>query len=67
MKNSIHISFSYLRYYKKQTLTLLAGILLSTALLTGMGGLFESGRHATRENARTQYGDWHYSTRGDSE
>lgn len=66
MKNSIHLSFRYLKYYKQQTLTLLAGILLSTALLTGMGGLFESGLCATREDARTKYGDWHYSMRGDT-
>ena len=67
VRNIIHISFSYLKYYKKQTMTLLAGIILSTALFTGMGGLFESGRHAALENARTEYGDWHYSTRADRE
>lgn len=67
MKNIIHISFSYLKYYKKQTAALFTGIILSVALLTGMGGLFESGKHAALENARTEYGDWHYCTRGDAD
>lgn len=67
MKNMIHISFSYLKYYKKQTAALLAGIILSVVLLTGMGSLFESGKHAALENARTEYGDWHYCTRGDAD
>lgn len=67
VKNIIHISFSYLKYYKKQTAALLAGIILSSALLTGMGSLFESGKHAALEHARTEYGDWHYSTRGDAD
>ncbi len=67
MENMIHISFSYLKYYKKQTAALLAGIMLSAALLTGMGGLFESGKQTALENARSEYGDWHYSTRGDAD
>lgn len=67
MKNIIHISFSYLKYYKKQTAALFTGIILSAALLTGMGGLFESGKNAALENARTEYGDWHYCTRGDAD
>lgn len=67
MKNIIHIAFSYLRYYKKQTAVLLVGIILSSVLFTGMGGLIESGVQAALENARTEYGDWHYSTRGDAD
>ncbi|MGF0034040.1 FtsX-like permease family protein [Bariatricus sp. SGI.154] len=67
MKNMIHIGWAYLRYYRKQTAALLLGVLLSSALLAGMGGLFESGKNAALENARMEYGDWHYSTRGDHE
>ena len=67
MKNIIHIAFSYLKYYKKQTAVLLVGIILSSALLTGMGGLIESGVQAALENARTEYGDWHCTTRGDTD
>ncbi len=66
MGTMLHLSFSYLRYYKKQTAALLAAILLSAALLSGLGGLFESGRLATLEHARTEYGDWHCSLRADA-
>lgn len=65
MKNRIHIAFSYLRYYKKQTAALLLGIILSSALFTCMGSLLESGKKAALENSRKEYGDWHYSVRGD--
>lgn len=67
MKTILHISFSHLSYYKKQTAALLAGIILSAALLTGMGGLLESGKYAALENARSEYGDWHYCTRADAD
>ncbi len=66
MGTMLHLSFSYLRYYKKQTAALLAGILLSAALLSGLGGLFESGRLATLAHARTEYGDWHCSMKADA-
>lgn len=66
MKNMIRLAAAYIRYYKKQTAALFLGVVLSAALLTGIGSLFESGRNAALENARTEYGDWHYSTRGDA-
>ena len=47
MKNSIRLSSAYIRYYKKQAATLLLGVILSAALLTGIGSLFESGQYAT--------------------
>ena len=65
MRNLLRLSFAYLRYYKKQTAALFVGILLSAALLTGVGSLFMSGKEAAKENARTEYGDWHYETRCD--
>lgn len=61
MKKVVKLAFSYLRYYKKQTLALLAGMILSAGILTGIGSLFYSGRQAALENARVQYGDWQYS------
>lgn len=57
MKNVLHMAFSCLTYYKKQT----------AALLTGMGGLFESGKQAALENARAEYGDWPYSVKADAD
>ncbi len=66
MKNLFHLAVSYIRVCRGQTLALFFGILLSAALFTGVGSLFESGRAAALEHARAQYGDWHYSTRGDA-
>lgn len=61
MKNSIRLAFAYVKYYKKQTLALLLGVILSASLLTGIGSLLGSGRYAALENAKEKYGDWHYS------
>lgn len=62
MKNVFRLAFANLRYYKKQTAALFVGILLSAALFTGVGSLFGSGKEAAKENARAEYGDWHYET-----
>lgn len=61
MKKILKLAFSYIRYYKKQTLALFFGMVLSAAILTGIGSLFYSGRQAALENARQEYGDWHYA------
>ena len=39
MKGVLKLSFAYLRYYKKQTFSLFLGVLLSAALLSGVGSL----------------------------
>ena len=65
MKNTVRLALANLKYYKKQTAALFVGILLSAALLTGVGSLFGSGKAAARENARREYGDWHYEMRCD--
>lgn len=65
MGNMIRLAAAYMRYYKKQAAALFLGIVVSAALFTGIGSLLESGRAAALEDARAQYGDWHYSTRGD--
>ena len=59
------LAWAWLRREKKQTLALFAGILLAAALFSGVGSLFSSGRDAARENARAEYGDWHYELRCD--
>ena len=43
MKGVLKLSFAYLRYYKKQTFSLFLGVLLSAALLSGVGSLLYSG------------------------
>ena len=44
MKNIIRLAIAYIRYYKKQAAALLMGVVLSAALFTGIGSLFQSGR-----------------------
>ena len=65
MRNARRLALAYMRHYKKQTAALFVGILLSASLLTGVGSLFASGKEAAKENARTEYGDWHYEMRCD--
>lgn len=65
MRNAWRLALAYMRHYKKQTAALFVGILLSASLLTGVGSLFASGKEAAKENARTEYGDWHYEMRCD--
>lgn len=65
MKNCVRLAFAYIKYYKKQTMALFFGVILSAALLTGIGSLIGSGRNAALENSREKYGDWHYSMRCD--
>lgn len=60
MIKTIKLAFSYLTYYRKQTLSLLAGIILSAALMTGVGSLLYSGKTADIERIREVYGDAHY-------
>lgn len=60
MIKTIKLAFSYLKYYKKQTLSLLLGTIMSVALMTGVGSLLNSGRIADIERIRTVYGDAHY-------
>ena len=54
------VTGSYLRFYKKQTLSLLMGIMLSAVLISGIGSLIYSGKKADLEQVRRQDGDWHY-------
>ncbi len=65
MKKYLRFAYAYFRYDKAQTFALVLGVALFAALLTGMGGLLESGRQATLTNARMEYGDWHYAVRAD--
>lgn len=60
LTNTIKFAFSYLKYYKKQTLALLLGTVMSVALMTGVGSLLYSGRTADTERIRDVYGDAHY-------
>lgn len=60
MFKTVRTALAYLTYYKKQTLTLLMGIVISVALLTGVSSLIYSGKTADIERCRMLYGDVHY-------
>lgn len=60
MRKILRLTLSYMQFYKKQTLSMLAGILMSTILITGIGSLIYSGQRADLESARKNCGDWHY-------
>ncbi len=60
MFKTVKTAFTYLLYYKKQTLALLLGVVISVGLLTGVSSLVYSGKVADMERCRSLYGDAHY-------
>lgn len=67
MRAVVKTAFLYIRYYKKQTLAILLGIVFSMALLSGISSLVYSGSQSQLENARKVSGDWHYYVQADDE
>ena len=56
----LKLAWKYMRYYKSQTLAILASILLTAALLSGISSLIYSIQKSDLANSKTIYGDWHY-------
>lgn len=56
----LKLAYQYMRYYKSQTFAILASILLTAALLSGVSSLIYSSQRNSLENQKTIYGDWHY-------
>lgn len=56
----LKLAYKYMRYYKSQTFAILASIVLTAALLSGVGSLIYSSQVNSLENQKTLYGDWHY-------
>ena len=56
----LKLAWKYMRYYKSQTFAIFASIVLTAALLAGIGSLMYSSRRSDIENSKTVYGDWHY-------
>lgn len=56
----LKLAYQYMKYYRSQSFAILASILLTAALLSGIGSLMLSSRQNDLENARSMYGDWHY-------
>lgn len=56
----LKLAWKYMRYYNSQTLTILASIILTAALLSGISSLIYSSQKSDLANSKTIYGDWHY-------
>ncbi|MEE0208542.1 MAG: FtsX-like permease family protein [Enterocloster sp.] len=63
----LKLAWKYMRYYKSQTLAILASILLTAALLSGISSLIYSSQKSDLANSKTIYGDWHYYVETDHE
>ena len=63
----LKLAYQYMRYYKSQTFAIFASIVLTAALLSGIGSLMYSSRINDVENSRMIYGDWHYCAETDKE
>lgn len=63
----LKLAWKYMRYYKSQTLAILASIILTAALLSGISSLIYSSQKSDLANSKTIYGDWHYYVETDHE
>lgn len=57
----LKLAYQYMRYYKNQTFAILASMILTAALLSGISSLMYSSQRNDLENNKTIYGDWHYN------
>lgn len=57
----LKLAYQYILYYRNQALAILASIILTTALLSGMSSFMYSNTCNDLENKKTMYGSWHYS------
>lgn len=57
----LKLAYQYILYYKSQALAILASIILTAALLSGMSSLMYSSTCNNLENKKAMYGLWHYS------
>lgn len=63
----LKLAFQSIRYYKKQSIAVLTGVILSVALLTGISSLIYSGQQSNMKNCMEIYGSWNYCFLGDEE
>jgi len=57
----LKLAYQYMRYYKSQTFAILASMVLTSALLSGISSFMYSSQIASLENSKDVYGEWHYS------
>ena len=63
----LKLAYRYMRYYKSQTFAILASIVLTAALLSGVSSLIYSSQRNRLENSKDVYGEWHYYAVVDTE
>ncbi len=63
----LKLAYQYMRYYKSQTFAILASMVLTSALLSGISSLMYSSQIASLENSKAVYGEWHYSLEAEPE
>ncbi len=63
----LKLALQSIRYYKKQSIAVLTGVILSVALLTGISSLIYSGQQSNMKNCMEIYGSWNYCFLGDEE
>lgn len=63
----LKLAWKYMKYYKSQTLAILASIVLTAALLSGISSLIYSSQKNDLANSKTIYGDWQYFIETDRE
>lgn len=63
----LKLAWKYMRYYKSQTFAIFASMLLTAALLSGIGSLIYSSQKSDLANSKTIYGNWHYYIETDKE
>ena len=56
----LKLAYQYMRYYKSQSFAILASIVLTAALLSGVSSLMYSSQMNSLENNKAIYGNWHY-------
>lgn len=67
MKQIWHLSSHYIWHYKKQSMAIFFGIVLSIGLLSGIGTLIHSGEEQNFVKNKEIYGDWHCVVSGSYE
>uniref|UniRef100_UPI0031B5D050 ABC transporter permease n=1 Tax=Clostridioides difficile TaxID=1496 RepID=UPI0031B5D050 len=60
MMSLVKFSIQYIKHYKKQSISIVLSIILSVALLTGIGSLVHSADKSRIEKIREDSGDYHY-------
>ena len=67
MMSLVKFSIQYIKHYKKQSISIVLSIVLSVALLTGIGSLVHSADKSRIEKIREDSGDYHYFYKVDKE